>query len=440
MTIDHTEAALRTASETRTILLRSDAVAEVAHVFASTFGGRPALVVADSFTYAAAGEAVQQQLSKAGIAAGEPLLFGAPPVFHADWERVLAIEAALQGSDAIPIAVGSGTVNDLTKLAAHRARRPYMVVGTAASMDGYTAYGAGITRDGFKLTYDCPAPVAVVADLSVLTSAPLELTASGYADLLGKVTAGADWLVADALEVEPIDPTVWPTVQHPLRQWLSGPHRLRERDPAAMANLVEGLLLTGLAMQAARSSRPASGSEHQFSHLWEMQGVAKGGQEPSHGFKVGIGTLAITALCERLLARDFTRLDIAALCAVWPAPQAVERRVRATHTDPVLVEKAVDFSLAKHPTQEQLAARLRLLKERWPSLRERLRAQLIPAAELRQMLQAAGCPVEPEAIGLSQADLRASYVAARQIRPRYTVLDMAAEAGCLEDEAASVRV
>src|SRR4029077_17844815 len=106
--------------------------------------------------------------------------------------------------DAIPIAVGSGTINDLTKLAAHHAGRSYLCVATAASMDGYTAFGASITYQGSKQTFDCPAPAAVIADLDIICAAPGDMNAWGYADLLAKVTAGADWLLADALGIEPI--------------------------------------------------------------------------------------------------------------------------------------------------------------------------------------------------------------------------------------------
>ena len=91
------------------------------------------------------------------------------------------------------------------KLAAHRTGRQYLCVATAASMDGYTAYGRRSRTTGSKQTFDCPAPRAVVADIDVIAAAPPELTASGYADLLAKITAGADWIVADALGVEPID-------------------------------------------------------------------------------------------------------------------------------------------------------------------------------------------------------------------------------------------
>src|SRR5215211_7821812 len=212
----------------------------------------------------------------------------------------------------------------------HEAGRPYLGVATAASMDGYTAFGAAITRAGYKQTMTCPAPRALVADLEVLASAPAEMTAAGYGDLLGKVTAGADWLVADALGIEPVDPKVWDLVQGPLREAIGRPDDLAAGDRGALERLVEGLVMSGLAMQAHASSRPASGAEHQFSHLWEMEGLGHDRRPPlSHGFKVGLGSIAIAALYERILERDLTALDIEALRSAWRTPEEVEEAVEA---------------------------------------------------------------------------------------------------------------
>jgi glycerol-1-phosphate dehydrogenase [NAD(P)+] len=421
------EAALAKARDTRTVVAERGALAAVDRVFAAHFGDHAARVVADARTFAAAGQAVVEHLRRAGRAVHEPLVFPGAPALHADDRHLLTLEAELGRSDAVPLAVGAGTINDLTKLAAHRLGRPYMVVATAASMDGYAAWGAAITRDGVKQTFACPAPRAVLADLDVLAAAPRELTASGYGDLAGKVTAGADWLIADALGVEPVDPAIWAMVQPPLRAMLARPERLAAGDPDAVARLFAGLIITGLAMQASGSSRPASGSEHQFSHLWEMQGLSHEGQEVSHGFKVGVGSLAATGLYESLLRRRLDDFDVADICADWPAFAEVERLVRRTFANPALAERAVAEMRAKHPTPDQLATRLRLIRERWPRLRIALRRHLLPAAELQRLLVAAGCPTDPAEIGLTRADLRESYATARLIRRRYTVLDLAAE-------------
>jgi glycerol-1-phosphate dehydrogenase [NAD(P)+] len=353
---------------------------------------------------------------------------------YAGYTNVERLRDALAAQDAVPVAVGSGTLNDLTKRAAHELGRPYVTVATAASMDGYTAFGASIARDGYKQTLGCPAPRALLADLEVLTSAPAAMTASGYGDMLGKVTAGADWLVADALGVEPLDQRVWSLVQGPLAAAVGRPAELAAGDQAAMDGLIEGLVLSGLAMQAHASSRPASGAEHQFSHLWEMEGLGQDLAPPlSHGFKVGVGTVAVAALYERLLERDLGAVDAGALAGAWPSREELEATVRAAHTAPGLAEAAVAESLAKHPGPDQLAARLAVLRDRWPALRERLAAQLLPAGRLAGMLRAAGCPTGPAGLGLSGRALRDSYRRARMIRRRYTVLDLAAETGVMDE-------
>lgn len=421
---------LAAASDTRSIDVRPGATMAAGDVFGTAFPGRAAVAVADETTYEVAGRAVERSLRGRGHAVRRAIVLPSDPPLHSDQQHVDRIAAELGATDAVAVAVGAGTINDLTKLASHIVGRHYMVVATAASMDGYAAFGAAITRDGFKQTVPCPAPRAVLADVDILTQAPLELTASGFGDLIGKITAGADWLVADAVGAEPIDRAIWAMVQGAVHEAVAEPSRLAEHDPAAVERLFLCLVMTGLAMQAARSSRPASGSEHQFSHLWEMNS-ATDGRDPSHGFKVGIGSLAVGALYERVLECDLERLPLDTLARRWPTLERLEAEVRRSHPDPALAEQAVVETAAKYIGADELLARLSALRGRWPTLREELRAQLLPARELRRLLGSAGCPTDPRDIGVDPARLRESYVAARHIRRRYTILDLAVETGTL---------
>jgi glycerol-1-phosphate dehydrogenase [NAD(P)+] len=434
---EQVDAALRDATDTEQVVIGAHTLAGIDELFQKTFGDRRAVVVADGNTWTVAGETVQQRLEEAGRSLEEPYIFPGSPTLYADYENIKKLIASLQGHDAIPVAIGSGTLNDIVKRAAHECERPYLCVGTAASMDGYTAFGAAITKEGYKQTMTCPAPRAVLGDLDVLATAPPKMTAAGYADLLAKITAGADWLVADALGVEKIDPKVWALVQHPLREATAQPAQLRAGELPPLEALIEGLVMSGLAMQAAASSRPASGAEHQFSHLWEMEGLGQHppeGQPPlSHGFKVGLGTVSIAALYERVLERDLGALDVDAAVAAWPSWEEIERRVRASHTQPGLDEAAVAESKAKYVDADALADRLRRLAEVWPELREKLRAQLMPAAQIRDQLLAAGCPTTPLDVELTPQRFKATYTRAQMIRRRYTVLDVLLETGLLEE-------
>lgn len=425
-------AALALARETKALLIEPGALRHGAPLFAAQFPGRKALVVADTTTFAVAGIKAQDALAAAGLAESAPLILPAKGLY-AEYRWVEVLQEHFARHDAVPVAVGSGTINDLVKLAAHLTGRSYLCVATAASMDGYTAYGASITRDGSKQTFACPAPQAVLADLDILAAAPPAMTASGYADLQAKLTAGADWILADELGVEPIDPEVWAIVQDDLRTALAAPAAARAGEPAAIAALTTGLMLGGFAMQRHQTSRPASGAEHQFSHLWDMEHLTGEDGAPSHGFKVGVATLAVAALYEAMLRRPLEHLDVAACCAAWPDWSVTEKQIHTLFGAGDFIATPLREAQIKHPSREALHDQLQRLKSRWPQLRDRVRKHLPPAAALRRNLELAGAPVTPEAIGLTQARLRDSFLRACHIRRRFTVLDLAVRTGLLDE-------
>jgi glycerol-1-phosphate dehydrogenase [NAD(P)+] len=424
--------ALQKAKDTREVVIAPGALQQVDAVITRCFGGQAVALVADDNTYTAAGEALARHLESAGRRILVTHVFPGTPRLHPDIEHVERLVQVLGNSDAAPIAVGSGVINDLTKLAAHRLGRPYAVVGTAASMDGYTAFAAAITHNGVKKVDACPAPRALIADLDVLAAAPPGMSAAGYGDLLGKYTALADWRIAHDLGIETIEPVSWQLMEEGLGPWTGNPDGVRAGDPASLRDLVEGLVIAGLAMQISSSTRAASGSEHLFSHLWEMQGLTHQGEGVPHGMQVGLGTIASSALIEWLLVQDLSRLPLMALCRDWPDREQAEADVRRAHSPGAQADQAVTETLAKHPTVAELRARLERAGEAWPALSEWLRSWALPPCEARDRLDRAGCPTDPRSIGLDFNRLRQSYSLARQVRKRYTVLDLALETGLLE--------
>lgn len=391
--------------------------------------GGTALVVADERTWAAAGEQVQRALTSAGVACAEPLVFPGHPALYAAYEHCETIREALQETGATGVAVGAGTLNDLVKLASGELGQPYAVVGTAASMDGYTGFGAPMSRDGVKVTMPCPAPKVVLFDLDVAAAAPAAMVASGYGDLAAKIPAGADWILSDAVGIDPIEPLAWDLVQGGVAEALARPAALAAGEPDAYAGLVSGLVLSGLAMQVYRGTRPASGAEHYFSHLWELEHLGADLDPPlSHGAKVAIGTLAMAQFYERFLARDLARLDLDAAVAGWAPWPVVEADIRSRFTG-ALADNAVAETRAKHVDADGLRTRLGTLVDAWPVLRPRIEAQLRPARELQSMLAAAGAPTTPGDIGLTVSRVRDTFPRAMYYRARYSVLDLAREAG-----------
>lgn len=431
---DLIERALRDATDTRVALVADGALAQVGAVFVRLFGDAPAIVVADQRTMAVAGEEVVSTLRAAGVVVATTYVFPGDPELYAQYENVELLREAIRDVPGYPVVVGAGTLNDIGKRVASELGRTYLQVGTAASMDGYTAFGASIAVDGFKNTLDCPAPAGSISDLSVMAAAPAAMTASGYGDLLGKLTAGADWLLADAVGVEPVQANAWELVQGPLRASLAGPEALAAGQVPAIGELAEGLVMSGLAMQAHASSRPSSGSEHQFSHLWEMEGHGVDARPRlSHGFKVAVGSVAVAALYERLFATDLAALDTGAAVAAWRSRDELEAHVRSLHPDPRLVDETVRQQLTKWIPADALAERIEAFQAGWPDLRPRLQQQLLPAAEVQRMLRAAGAPAHPADIGLGWERFRRTYLRAGMIRKRYTILDTVLEFGIIDD-------
>ena len=431
--------ALARATDTKACTIGSGAIEETPALIRQFFpAAKSAVVVCDPRTNVAAGEKVGALLKAAGYDVCEHMLEPSGKPFHAEMPYVDEIQAALaavraKSPDAVPVAVGSGVVNDCTKLAAGRLEAPYAVCGTAASMDGYAAYGASITYKGAKQTFSCPAPRLIVLDIDVISSAPAGLMASGYADLFAKVPAGADWILADALGVEPIEPVSWATVQDGLAAALGDPEGLAARDKGAYGALTEGLVLGGFAMQALKSSRVASGAEHQFSHLWDMEHHVHNGDFVSHGCQVGVGTHYVAGLYERLLAWPVETIDSAKAAAAWPSLADQFAAVRALFADSDALPVTLAETEAKYLDASAVAAQIETLKRAWPELKERLCKQLVPQSEIARRLRVVGAPVTPEDIGISPERMVKFVKKAQAIRRRFTVLDIVLRAGLWND-------
>ena len=413
-------------------IVRSGSLRDIPDLFGRLWDTGVPLVVADRNTWDAAGAKVLALLIEHGKPMARSFIFPDIDEVYADDVHVDQLRRVLVDNDLIAVAVGSGTINDIAKRASFECSKEYLVVPTAPSVDGFTASGAAITAQGFKTTLACPPPTAVVADTDVLRGAPYSMLCSGFGDLAAKKTGGADWIVADQLGIEPIAPPVWEMVQQALDRCLSQTYEIAQRDPTAIEGLFSGLAQTGYAIQRYGDSRPASGSEHLLSHVWEMRHLQMKGHTPSHGFKVAVGTLVMTAFMTEMILLD--RTEVAeAISARRPLAwhehlQELERVLPEGSIRAPFVEAAKSKFLEGAPLQ----ARQQDILDNWKSLQERIKAQLIPFDRLKGMFSQVGCPFEPSQIGLSKADLLQSIHLAQSIRKRYTSLDLAFECGLLD--------
>lgn len=429
-------AALKVSTDTKAFELGRGNLGMVPVLFNRYFAGRTAIVVADNNTWRVAGAEVFEALSNAGIPV-EKFLF-TEDEFHADWDHIEILDKVLDESGAIAVSVGSGTINDLCKLCSHHHRQSYLTVPTAASVDGYTSFGASITYQNAKQTFDCPAPVAVVADVDVIAAAPGEMTAAGYADLAAKVPAGAEWMIADVVGAEPIIPAAWHVLQDCLDELLSDPEGVAAGEPKAISDLFEGLILSGFAMQAARSSRPASCCDHLFSHILDMTHHRYKGKFVSHGFQVAIGTLTMCAVFDHFLTYDLADIDIDACVAAWPTLESEQARSLEIFKDFPAPRLGYENITKKYTDAAAVRRELGAVKAAWPRLREELSAQVYSFEKMQNLFRIVGAPYEPEHIGITRSDIRDMFPIVQLMRWRFNILDLAKRVRLYDDLVASV--
>jgi glycerol-1-phosphate dehydrogenase [NAD(P)+] len=202
------------------------------------------------------------------------------------------------------LAVGSGVINDCCKVLAYTVGKPSAVVATAPSMDGYASNSSSMIRDRVKVTLYNACPAAIIADTMIMKDAPERMLQAGLGDMLAKYIALCEWRISRLVIDEYYCEEIAALMRRSLDKIVTAAPRLLERDAEVIGAITEGLILSGVAMAFAQVSRPASGLEHYFSHLWEMFALERGQPLELHGIQVGVGTLLCLRIYDRL--RDIT--------------------------------------------------------------------------------------------------------------------------------------
>jgi glycerol-1-phosphate dehydrogenase [NAD(P)+] len=383
--------------------------------------GRRLAVVSDPLTHAVLGDRVERAL--AAVAQVIPVRLPDRP--HADDATVARLRTATTDVDAL-IAVGSGTINDLCKYAAFREGKPYAVFGTAPSMNGYTSANAAVTVGGLKKSLPAQTPVGVFLDLAVLAAAPARMIRSGLGDSLCRSTAQADWLLSHLLRGTPYREAPFALLAGDETALFENADALMAGDLEAMRRLARTLVLSGLGMCLCNGSYPASQGEHLISHYIEMMG-GPDLPESFHGEQIGVATLTMSRLQDRLLdgppVVQPTQVDAADIAAHF-GPEAGAACLR-------------EFS-AKALSRADADVLNAALAEKWTAIRERIAGVRRRTDMLERTLRLAAAPTRPAELRLSTAFYRTAVIRARQIRNRYTFLDLAGDAGQLEPFAAQM--
>ncbi len=259
------------------------------------------LLVADTNTFAAAGAQTEQALCDKHI---RKQIFDGSTVLVPDERAIAAVESVLGDAQTI-IAIGSGVMQDLCKYVSHVHHVPYIVVATAPSMDGYASDGAAMITGGMKTTFAAGLPRAILADVDVLREAPIEMIKAGYGDVIGKYSALNDWKLSRLVNDEYFCPYIYDLTMEKVLRTEELAAGLLRREADSVQALMEALVVIGILMSFAGSSRPASGSEHHLSHFFEITGIVKNRPYLPHGIDVAYSTVVTAGLRESLLKQEF---------------------------------------------------------------------------------------------------------------------------------------
>lgn len=244
-----------------------------------------ALIVTGRKTRKIAGESVLNMLNNDGFPVDMAI------VTTADQENVENVTNTARNVSFL-IGVGGGTVIDVAKLASTRLDIPFLSVPTTASHDGIASMRASIAKDGDTVSVPAQAPLGIIADTEIIASAPYRFLASGCGDLISNYTAVLDWQLAHRLRNVPYSEYAAALSQMTAQIIMDAADTIKPELEESARLVIKGLVSSGVAMSIAGSSRPASGSEHKFSHALDR--IAP---EPAlHGEQCGVGTIMMMYL------------------------------------------------------------------------------------------------------------------------------------------------
>lgn len=406
------------------VSVRKDALEDLPR-FAQKLGFKSLYLISDPITYEIAGKRCMEILADAGVKASVVRLA------HTDFDEATVGELLINMPDDcdLAVAVGTGAINDMTRYFSFRMGRPFFTVATAAPMDGFASSLAVLNINHLKTSIEAQIPTVIIGDTELLKNAPYRMIAAGLGDLLGKTTCLCDWKLSRIITGEHYCGRIVSLVESCVQDVLKDAGKAKERDPKVLGDIMEGLVLAGVAMSLYGNSRPISGGEHHMSHYWEMMFEQAGKRPVPHGTQVGVGTVLILKLVEALRG---TRVDFEAARAFARAydPAAWEKNIRAAYgpAAPGIIE--MEAKAKKNETGAHLA-RIDTMEAHWAELTALLDA--LPSSKtVAELLKSLDSPYLPDQIGVDAAMLKNTFLYCKEVRARYTILQMVWDLGLLD--------
>ena len=414
---------------TKKIVIERNAIKKIPGLIEELGLPKNVFVVSDENTFEAAGMEVLAVLKESGIDAGN-YKFKNEDILHPDEMSIGALMMAMEPMPGLLIAVGSGTLNDLSRFCATRLKIPYFVVATAPSMDGFASGVIPVTRAGMKVSYLGITPEMVIGDLDVLSGAPLKLMAAGFGDIIGKVPARLDWMFSNIAFGEAMCPEIEALMNSAVEKCIESSPELNMRTYEATEGVMKALALAGIAMQMNGNSRPASGAEHHMSHFLEMRDGHYNRPYAYHGAKVGMMSLISMRLYEKFFEAGPPPQGV--------VPESMETRARVKAAYGDVADAVMDYKGEMYIGGEKWKNVKRKIIDNWDVFKANVDGFKPLRKRFEEILAECSGPVHPRDLGYKKGDIFDAMMNARMLRKIPTILEVLANWGYLEKYATEI--
>ncbi len=424
-----------------TMLFESNAVEKLPEVLKRAGGNpsNPVLVVMDETPMTRKGQDLKKFIIDILSAKGwqaQPVVIKADATgqVHTDMLHIEEVRAQIRRGVSL-LAVGSGTVCDITKHAGYLHEKetgesmPLVVFQTANSVSAFTSNMAPTFVDGVKRTLASRYPDALVCDLETLADAPYEMTVAGVGDLLAAFTSLPDWYLANQLGMDPAYSEFAQRLMGPLDDlFMSWAKSIHDRTPEGMAVLAKLIALGGLAMSLSHATTPMSGYEHVMSHILDL--LAETSHQPlaQHGTQVALTTLLAAGAYQHVLD-EFDPSEVKA-SACYPEPAHMEQTVREAFLPVDPSGKAgeecwADYRLKLEAWHAQREVFDKFLNN-WAEVKTRLTDWSRTPKRLLEILRAIDSPVTFNQLTppISESQARFAFMNSPLMRKRLTLGDL----------------
>ena len=284
-------------SSVKCVITESGAINKLPEIIKG-YNAEKIFIIADKNTYKSAGEQVCNILQKSNICFSKYIY--KTDTIAPDEKAIGDIIMHYDSDCGIIIGVGSGVINDIGKIVSKVAEKPYIIVATAPSMDGYASATSSMEVGGLKVSLSSRCADVIIGDINILKNAPERMLKSGLGDMLAKYISICEWRISNIINGEYYCEEVAELIRKALRCCAENTQGLLLKNETAVKAVFEGLVLGGMAMEFAGLSRPASGVEHYFSHIWDMRGLEFDTDTDLHGIQCAIATLYASRLYEQV--------------------------------------------------------------------------------------------------------------------------------------------